>query len=53
MAKRFYFIDDSVTAGQNTVAAIENESGTFGIGATTALEPDLSLIHISEPTRRS
>ena len=40
MAKRFYFIDDSVTAGQNTVAAIENESGTFGIGATTALEPN-------------
>ena len=40
MAKRFYFIDDSVTAGQNTVASIENESATFGIGATTALEPD-------------
>jgi len=40
MAKRFYFIDDSVAAGQNTVVAIENESGTFGIGATTTLEPD-------------
>jgi len=40
MAKRFYFIDDSVTAGQNTVTAIENEAATFGIGATTTLEPD-------------
>ena len=40
MAKRFYFIDDSVAAGQTTVAAIENEASTFGIGATTALEPD-------------
>ena len=40
MAKRFYFIDDAVSAGQSTVAAIENESGTFGIGATTVLEPN-------------
>ena len=43
MAKRFYFIDDSVTAGQNTVAAIENESGTFGIGGTALADRDLQV----------
>lgn len=37
MANNFYFVDDSVAAGQNTIVSIENESGTFGIGATTIL----------------
>ena len=37
MANNFYFIDDTVTAGQNTIASVENEAATFGIGATTYL----------------
>lgn len=37
MANNFYFIDDTVTAGQNTIVSVENEAATFGIGATTYL----------------
>ena len=37
MANNFYFIDDTVTAGQNTIISVENEAATFGIGATTYL----------------
>jgi hypothetical protein len=35
MAKNYYFIDDSVSAGSSTMAAIQNESAGFGIGATS------------------
>ena len=35
MAKNYYFIDDSVSAGSSTMLAIQNESATFGIGATS------------------
>ena len=35
MAKNYYFIDDSVSAGSSTMAAIQNESTGFGIGATS------------------
>jgi len=35
MAKNYYFIDDSVSAGSSTMLAIQNESANFGIGATT------------------
>ena len=37
MANNFYFIDDTVAAGQNTIVSVENEAATFGIGATTYL----------------
>ena len=35
MAKNYYFIDDSVSAGSSTMVAIQNESAGFGIGATS------------------
>lgn len=35
MAKNYYFIDDSVSAGSSTMTAIQNESAGFGIGATS------------------
>jgi hypothetical protein len=35
MAKNYYFIDDSVSAGSSTMVAIQNESVGFGIGATS------------------
>ena len=40
MSKHFYFIDGNVSAGQSTLDAIANESATFGIGATSILEPN-------------
>jgi hypothetical protein len=40
MSKHFYFIDGNVAAGQSTLDAITNESATFGIGATSILEPN-------------
>jgi hypothetical protein len=35
MANNYYFIDDSVSSGQSTIEAIQNESAGFGIGATS------------------
>ena len=35
MANNYYFINDSVSAGSSTMLAIQNESATFGIGATS------------------
>jgi hypothetical protein len=35
MANNYYFIDDSVSSGQSTMEAIQNESVGFGIGATS------------------
>ena len=35
MANNYYFIDGSVSAGQSTLLAIQNESAGFGIGATS------------------
>jgi hypothetical protein len=35
MANNYYFIDDSVSSGQSTIEAIQNESVGFGIGATS------------------
>ena len=35
MAINYYYIDGSVSAGQSTLLAIENESSFFGIGAST------------------
>lgn len=40
MAKNYYYIDGNVSAGQSTLLAIENESASFGIGATTDLETE-------------
>lgn len=40
MSKNYYYIDGSVAAGQTTLAAIQNESANFGIGATTAIETE-------------
>lgn len=40
MAKNYYYIDGNVSAGQSTLLAIENESTSFGIGATTDLETE-------------
>lgn len=38
MAKNYYFIDGTVSAGQSTLTAISNESSSFGIGATTDID---------------
>ena len=35
MANNYYFINDSVSAGSSTMLAIQTESATFGIGATS------------------
>ncbi len=40
MPKHFYYIDGNVSAGQTTLTAIQNESASFGIGATTDLETE-------------
>ena len=47
MSKHFYFIDGNVSAGQSTLNAIANESVTFGIGATSILEPNELVVGTS------
>jgi hypothetical protein len=44
MAIKYYYIDDSTEAGQQTLLNIENESGKFGCGATADLEANSLVV---------